>query len=160
MKKSNIAALAIVLSMPGLAAAQALKDQIVGTWKLVSIYNEQDGKKTYLFSEKPVGMSMYDKSGNYMSYIEKLGMPKFAVANRQKGTDAEYKAVSQGMVSGFGTYTVEGDKVTIKFVGSSYPNRAGTTETRTYKIVGDELTVSNPAASSGGTSISKSVRVK
>ena len=40
------------------------------------------------------------------------------------------------------------------------PNRAGTTEKRTYKIAGDELTAVNPTASSGGTSYSKLVRVK
>ena len=66
----------------------------------------------------------------------------------------------QGMIAGFGTYTVEGDTVSIKWAASSYPNRAGTTEERTYKITGDELTAVNPSASSGGTSYSKLVRVK
>jgi hypothetical protein len=45
----------------------------------------------------------------------------------------------QGMIAGFGTHTVEGDTVTIKWIASSY----GTTEKRT-----------------GGTSNSKLARVK
>jgi hypothetical protein len=66
----------------------------------------------------------------------------------------------QGMIAGFGTYTIDGDTVTIKWVASSYPNRAGTREKRTYKIVGDEMTAVNPTASSGGTSYQKWVRAK
>jgi hypothetical protein len=160
MSNIKIVALAIALSAPATGVAQSLKDQIVGTWKTVSIYNEQGGKKTHLYGETPVGMSMYDKSGNYVTYLSKPDLPRFASGNRQKGTDAEYKAIMQGMVAGTGTYTVEGDKVTIKWTGSSFPNRVGTSETRTHKIVGDEMTVSNPSASSGGTSYAKAVRVK
>jgi len=66
----------------------------------------------------------------------------------------------QGMIAGFGTYTVEGDTVAIKWIASSYPNRAGTTETRSYKLSGDELTAVNPTAASGGTSYAKFVRIK
>jgi hypothetical protein len=64
------------------------------------------------------------------------------------------------MVAGYGTYTVEGDTVTIKWIASSFPNRAGTTEKRTYKLSGDELSSVNPTAASGGTSYAKLVRVK
>jgi hypothetical protein len=105
-------------------------------------------------------MTVFDRSGTYISWLSKPDLPKFAAKNRLKGTDAEYRGVVQGMIAGFGTYTVEGDTVTIKWVASSYPNRAGTTEKRTYKIAGDELTSINPSAASGGTSYSKLVRVK
>ena len=66
----------------------------------------------------------------------------------------------QGVIAGFGTYTVDGDTVTIKWIASNYTNRVGATEKRTYKVAGDELTAVNPTASSGGTSYSKLVRVK
>jgi hypothetical protein len=153
-------ALATALSAPGIVLGQSLKEQIVGTWRTVSIYNEANGTKTHLYGEKPVGLTMFDRSGNYMAYLSKPDLPKFATANRLKGTDAEYRGIMQGIVAGFGTYTVEGDTVTIKYIASSYPNRAGTTEKRTYKISGDELTSVNPTAASGGTSYSKLVRVK
>ena len=55
------------------------------------------------------------------------------------------RAVVQGIVAGFGTYTVDGDTVIIKHAASSYPNRAGTTEKRTFKISGNELTSVNPS---------------
>ena len=154
------AALAGVLSVPCIAFSQSLKEQIVGTWRLVAIYNEQGGAKKHLYGDKPVGLTVFDRSGNYIAYLSKPDLPKFASNNRQKGTEAEYRGIMQGMVAGFGTYTVEGDTVTIKWLGSSYPNRVGTSEKRTYKVAGDEMTTVNPTASSGGTAYSKLVRVK
>ena len=153
-------ALAMLLSAPGVALSQALKDQIVGAWRTVSIYNEVGGTKTNLYGDKPMGLTMFDASGNVMSFLSKPDLPKFATANRLKGTDAEYRAVVQGIIAGFGTYTVDGDTVTIKWLASSYPNRTGATEKRVYKIAGDEMTSVNPTAASGGTSYQKFVRAK
>ena len=153
-------ALVFAMSLPATALGQSLKEQIVGAWKTVEIYNELDGKKQHLYGEKPIGISVFDKSGTYVSWLSKPDLPKIAAGNRLKGTDAEYRAIVQGMVAGYGTYTVEGDTVTIKWIASSYPNRAGTAEKRTYKISGDEMTAVNPTAASGGKSYSKLVRVK
>jgi len=153
-------ALVVTLAAPGIALGQSLKEQIVGAWRTASIYNEEGGVKKHLYGEKPVGMTVFDRSGTYISWLSKPDLPAFAAKNRLKGTDAEYRAVVQGIIAGFGTYTVEGDTVTIKWVASSYPNRAGTTEKRTYKLAGNELTAVNPSAASGGTSYSKLVRVK
>lgn len=149
-----------LLSAPGIALGQSLKEQIVGSWRLVSLYNEDKGVKFHPYGDKPVGQFMYDRSGNVSQYLSKPGLLKFAAPNRLKGTDKEYREVMQGMLAGFGTYTVDGDTVTIKWVASSYPNRAGTTEKRTYKISGDELNGMNPTAASGGSSYAKYVRAK
>lgn len=154
------AALAGLLSASGLAVAQSLKDQIVGAWRLTAIYTEDQGAKSYPYGENPVGLFIFDRSGYAMNYLSKSDLPAFATPNRLKGTDQEYRQVMQGMLSGFGTYTIEGDLVTIKWIASSYPNRAGTTEKRIYKIVGDEMTGTNPSAASGGTSYTKFVRVR
>jgi hypothetical protein len=146
--------------LPRIAEAQTLKEQIVGTWRQTAIYNEEGGVKRHLYGDKPVGLAVFDRSGYYISYLSKSDLPKFARDNRLQGTDAEYRAVMQSMIAGFGTYTVDGDTVTINWTASSYPNRAGTTETRTYKISGDELTAVNPTAASGGISYAKFVRIK
>jgi hypothetical protein len=154
------ALLAGLLSGPGIALGQSLKDQIVGGWRTVSIYNEEGGVKRNLYGDKPVGLTMFNRSGYVIQYLSKPDVPKFAANNRLKGTDQEYRAVVQSIISGFGSYTVDGDTVTIKWVASSYPNRAGTTEKRTYKIAGDQMTVVNPTAASGGTSYQTLVRAK
>jgi hypothetical protein len=154
------AVLAGMLTAPGITLGQSLKDQIVGPWRLVSLYNEANGTKFEPYGDKPVGLVVYDRSGYVTQFLSKPGLPKFATANRLKGTDAEYRTMMQGTLSGFGTYSVDGNTVTIKWVASSYPNRSGTTEKRTVKLAGDELTTVNPAGSSGGTSYAKYARAK
>ena len=155
-----VGALVAGLLAPAVAFGQSLKEQIVGSWQLVSLYNQDKDGKRFPYGDKPVGLTIYDRSGYVMQFLSKPNLPKFAVANRLKATDKEYREVMQATLSGFGSYTVQGDTVTIKWVASSYPNRAGTTEKRTYKIVGDELSVTNPTAASGGTSYAKYARTK
>jgi len=148
------------LSVPTVALGQTLKEQIVGVWRTVSIYNEQGGAKQNLYGDQPVGLTVFDRSGYVIQYLSKPDVPKFAANNRLKGTDQEYRAVMQSIIAGFGTYTVDGDTATIKWVASSYPNRAGTTEQRIYKIAGDQMTAVNPTAASGGTSYQTYMRAK
>ena len=154
------AALAGLLLFPAVARAQSLKEQIVGTWRLVAIYNEIGGTKVNLYGEKPVGLTVFDRSGTYLSFFSKPDLPKFAVGNRLKGTDAENRAVVHGTISGYGTYTVDGDTVLVNHLASSYPNRAGTVGRSVYKVSGDEMTVVNPGAASGGISYQSFVRAK
>jgi hypothetical protein len=155
-----IVLLTALLSAPAIAPGQSLKKEIVGAWRPVSFYNEDGGVKTYLYGDKPLGLTMFDRSGNVISFLSKPELPKFAVNNRLKGTDAEYRAVALGMIAQFGTYTVEGDTVTIKWIASSFPNRAGTTEKRTYRVKGNEMTSVNPTSASGGTAHQTYVRAK
>ena len=154
------AMLVCLLSLPGTVFAQPLKEHIVGAWRTVSIYNEQNGVKRDLYGDKPVGLTVFDRSGYVIQYLSKADVPKFAADNRLRGTDQEYRTVMQSIISGFGTYTVDGDTVTIEWVASSYPNRAGPTEKRTYKITGEQMTAVNPTASSGGTSYQTFERAK
>lgn len=149
-----------LLSAPAIALAQNLKEEIVGAWRTVSIYNEQGGVKEHLYGDKPVGLTVFDRSGYVIQYLSKANVPKFAANNRLKGTDQEYRTVMQSIITGFGTYSVDGDTVSIKWVASSYPNRAGTTEKRTYKVKGDQMTAVNPTAASGGTSYQTFERAK
>ena len=134
------------------AAAQSLKEQIVGTWKFVSIYNETNGVRRNLFEPSPVGILMFDRAGNFSAIVVSSGLPKFASKNREKGTADENRAVVQGSIAWFGTYTVGADgQVSLKVEGSTYPNRTGTIETRTYTISGDEMkeVIPTPAIGSG-----------
>jgi hypothetical protein len=63
-----------------------------------------------------------------------------------------FKAVAQGMIAFYGTYTVnEGDKtVTTRIEGSSYPNLIGAEQKRVItSLTADELRYTNPATSTG-----------
>lgn len=128
----------LMVSIPSTALAQMLKDQIVGTWKIVSLNVDAGGTKTTPYSENPVGLVVFDASGNIVQYLSKPSLPKFAETNRLKGTDKEYREVMQGIIAGIGTYSVDRENLSIKWISSSFPNRDNTVENRTAKIAGDE----------------------
>jgi hypothetical protein len=47
------------------AVAATLKQQIVGTWTVVSSINERAGKKTEPLGPHPIGYYMFDQEGHY-----------------------------------------------------------------------------------------------
>ena len=124
------------------ATAATLKEQIVGTWAVVSSTNERDGKKTEALGPHPVGYYMFDQAGHYSLQSMRADLRKFASNNKNTGTDAENKAVVQGINTIFGTYTVneEDRSVTVHIIGGSFPNWAGADQKRIIAIVGDTLT--------------------
>ena len=73
-------------------------------------------------------------------------LPKFAANSKNGGTDPENKAVVQGIMSIFGTYTVDEKTHTrmLHIVGSSYPNMDGTNLKESIVIKGDLMTITNP----------------
>jgi Lipocalin-like domain len=105
-------------------------DELVGTWTLVSITLEQDGKKTDFYGPNPRGQLMYDAHGRFSVIITHSDLPKFASNNRQAGTAEENKAIVQGSLASFGTYSVnETDKTYTQHVESCiFPNWNGPIE--------------------------------
>jgi hypothetical protein len=68
------------------------------------------------------------------------------------GSVDENKAVVSGSIAYFGRYVVHEDtrSYSVNIEGSTYPNWRGLTTTRKVETSGDELTLTNPAASAGG----------
>lgn len=140
------------VSFAGHAFAQAsLKAQLVGSWAFAS------GGSTDL-SGRPVwgqgtkGLLIFLENGRYSSQLMRADLPKFGSGSRLQGTPEENKAIVQGTVSSFGTYTVdEGKKAfTIKWEAHSFPNMLGQSQTRSFTITGDELRIQNPGPTAGG----------
>ena len=67
----------------------SLAQQIVGSWNLVSIYNEQDGKKTDVFGPNPRGSLVFTSGGRFSYVLMRANLPKFASNARLKGTAEE-----------------------------------------------------------------------
>jgi hypothetical protein len=132
---------------------RSLKDQLVGTWAPVAIENTApDGKKITPWGEKVLGTLMFDSGGRFSQTLLRSDLPKIATNNRLQATPEENKAVVNGMITFYGTYTVTGaDALTYHIDGSSFPNFNGTEQKRVAKISGDDLTVTVAGASSGGT---------
>jgi hypothetical protein len=129
-----------------------LAQQIQGSWVLVSMYNEQDGKKTEQFGPNPRGSLILTPDGRFSSIQMRASLPKFASNSRVKGTAEENQAVVQGSATTFGTYTVASDKVQtviLHIEGSTFPNWDGQDQKRIMTVNGDELKVIGTATIGG-----------
>ena len=161
---SMITALGLAL-LPGRALAQqkSLKEQLVGTWTLVSVVNiRPDGTKFDPTGGKALGLMMYDGNSNFSFLNIRSDIPKLASNNRQKGTTDEYKAVAEGVLSYFGRYSIdEAGKFLIQHVvSSSFPNFNGADRKWSITLSGEELTLASQAAAAGGSNELKWKRVK
>lgn len=133
--------------------AGTLAQQIQGSWILVSIYNEQDGKKIEPFGSKPRGSLILTPEGRFSMIFMRANLPKFASNNRVKGTAEENQAVVQGSHAFYGSYAVASEKeqtVNLRIEGNTFPNSDGQDQKRVMTVTGDELRVTNPTATIGG----------
>ena len=140
--------LAISFALP--TFAQQAKD-LVGTWTLVSITLEQDGKKTDFYGPHPQGQATFDPNGRFSIILTRSDLPKFASNNRKTGTPEENKAVVEGSLAYFGTYTVSETDGTFSthIESATFPNWIGTDLKRQFTISGDELKWTSPTTTLG-----------
>ena len=139
---SAIMALALVVPQ-GSAVAQtkSLKDQLLGTWNLLLVDNvKSDNTETGLYGANPIGTVIFTADGHYSLQLMRSNLPKIASGDRLKETPAEEKAIAEGTLSHFGTYTVnDADKTfTIRIDGSTFPNWEGTKQTRKITSITDD----------------------
>ena len=152
-----IAAMLIALLSASAVQAQSnkpLREQLVGTWTLViAEITAANGTKTLPFGPSPKGQIVFTPDGHFSQVHVSSGLPKIAGNNRLNGTDADNRAIVQGTLSFFGTYSVDEEKKTVTFniVASTYPNAEGTSQTRTIdKLTEDEFVNTNRGAARDG----------
>jgi hypothetical protein len=151
----------VLLASPTLGAqekaAKANANQrIVGVWRLVSDSNTgADGVKKAGagFGDDPKGIFIFMRDGRYASINTRKDLPKFASGNRLQGTAEENKAIVQGSIAHFGTYslTPDGKLLTLKPEAATWPAWVGVEQKRNLTIKGDQMKYTL-AASFGGTS--------
>ncbi|TMI99994.1 MAG: lipocalin-like domain-containing protein [Alphaproteobacteria bacterium] len=156
---SLIAALALLADG---AAAQSLKERIVGTWDfVVAEVSAPDGKQSFPFGETPKGVLIFTPDGRFAQIHVASDVPKFASGNRLTGTPEEYADINRRSLAVFGTYTVDEEKntVTYKIVSSTFPNWEGEAQTRTVdRLTADEFVNTNPNVAGGRGSASNRYR--
>jgi len=138
-----------------LAQQKSIKDQLVGAWTLLLDDGvKADGTQVPQFGPNPVGTLIFTPNGRYSLQIMRVvNRAPFASNDRLTGTGDENKAVAQGTISHFGTYTVDEAAKTINFriEGSSFPNWENTNQKRLVTAVTDDvLTYQNPTSSTPG----------
>jgi len=154
LETSAISALALAM-LPTTARAQAktMKEQIAGTWLLVSALDvHPDGRTENRWGPNAKGVFIFDGNGRFAQFLTRADLPKFAAGAADKGTAEENKAVLAGMVATFGTYTVDETNKTLltRVEGSIYPNNIGIEQKRVISsLTAEELKYTNPATSFG-----------
>jgi hypothetical protein len=159
MKRRGILSLPLMLTLgivmlpgAGLGQQKSLKDQIVGSWTLVQAVDTMaDGTKTNPWGANPKGTYMFSADGRFTQMLIHTDLPK--IDNRMSGTPDQNKAIAQGIVAMYGSYTVDEANKTIivKFEGSSFAKFVGTEGKRVItSINADEFRSANPATSTGG----------
>jgi len=149
----------VLLALVGLATGfitpaftqTTIPKELVGTWTIVSITQEKDGKTTDLYGPNPQGRRIIDADGHVFFMVTSGDLPKFASNNRAAGTPEENKAVVQGSIAYFGTVTAdEADKTYTQHIEvCTFPNWIGVERKSTYTINGDELIATTSGSSVG-----------
>ena len=159
MKLHDVLCLSAIVGltlMPASAIGQqkSIKDQLVGTWTLVSweAKTKEGVTRNPVEKGEPKGAITFTPGGGF--YFVILGdIPKLASNDRLNTTPEENKAVAHGTFGYYGTYTVnEAEKsFNVAVERSSYGNQVGTNAKRTITSLSpDELKFTTPVTTSGG----------
>jgi hypothetical protein len=148
MKQLSLLGLSAMLavglaSLPVSASAQqkSLKEQLVGTWTLVSC-DEILGNAKSPYCVNPSGILMLDAGGRYALLIAAHGRPAGVRSASAAQAPAEIiRAVAQGLLANFGTWSVnEANRTFTRHVeGALFPSIEGLDLAASVTLDGDEV---------------------
>src|SRR5260221_8554833 len=121
------------------------KNNVAGTWKLISGHLDNHGKQLDILGPHPGGMVIFTKDLHFMVIVHNPDIAKFASGDRANGTPEEYKAAVTNSLGVYGTYTIDenGDFLEQHVIGSTFQNMNGSSRGRselTEKIAGIRMT--------------------
>src|SRR5215212_8072315 len=130
------AVMLLPLSCP---AVSDVKDQIIGTWKLVSVmYEDQQTKElTPVLGQNPKGSQIATAEGRWLALVTAEG-------RKAPQTDEERAQALRSMISYSGRYRVEGDKVITKVEIAWNESWVGGEQVRFVRFEGDKLHIESP----------------
>jgi Lipocalin-like domain len=128
---STVAVLGLAL-LPGNAPAQekSLKDQLIGTWTLDSIYSQRgDSPKMDTWGSGVKGSLMLSPNGRFSLFI--------VAANRDESASKNPRIPVGQALGYFGTYTVDESAKTLTYhiEGSTFPRWDGTDRKETIEAI-------------------------
>ena len=131
-----------MMTFDALGQKQSLKEQLVGTWTLLSWEQKKgDGTKLERYGTDPKGIAFFDTGGRYIITVMRSDRAKYASNALWQGTAEENKETADGTTTYFGTYSISepDSSITVSVDGSSFPNWNGTNQKRFVTIAGDHL---------------------
>ena len=161
MKKVFIVILLAVSAYPVMAQTNATANNstsfpLAGTWVLKAAQILlPDGSHAVdpRLGADAKGVLMIDTEGQYSLQIFRSDRPKFASGDKKRGTPQEYEAAILGLSTHTGHIIMDTVNKTLQFNidYASFPNWEHTTQTRQYKLSGNELYYEVPAKAGAGT---------
>jgi lipocalin-like protein len=142
--------------VPSSVYGQSLREQLQGTWTLVSWTRvvgtvEEPG----LLGQDPFGQIMFAPDGRMCFNAMRRDRSPFGGRDFQAGTPEEKAAAYDSYIGLCGRYEVNESErsVALRLDVSLYPNWAGTTQKRFAEITGSRLRITTPPILSGGKQI-------
>ena len=147
---------AVLPADDAVAQQKSPREQLVGAWTFVSADSvSSDGRKVEVFGPNPKGTLIFTSDGHFALVQMRADLPKIGLSSRDRGTPEENKAIVQGSIAYFGTYSLnETEKViTLQMEGSTFANLMGAGEQKRIvtSLTADELKFTNPRIPSGAT---------
>jgi hypothetical protein len=154
MTTTALLCLAVGLSASNsLAQQKSLKEQLVGTWLLVSSDQVRpDGSKLKQFGANPKGINVFDANGRFFVMIASADNSQIAARDSAKANSEEIGGLIAESIAYYGTYTVNDEVkvISLHLDASTFPNQIGTDQKRAItSLTANELKYTSPAAMSG-----------
>jgi hypothetical protein len=153
MTATTLLCLAVGLSTSdSLAQQRSLKEQLVGTWTLISSHQVRlDGSESKQFGANPRGINVFDTNGRFFLMVASADNSQIASEDPSKTTSEEGGLIVES-IAYYGTYTLNEEMkvISLHLDASTFPNQVGTDQKRTItSLTADELKYRSPAAISG-----------
>jgi hypothetical protein len=135
----------LAASAPSYAQQVTTKDQIIGTWKVVSLKGLTAGLVKYPLGEQPQGYVTVTPTRMWLLFVDS----RRATPASPTLTDAEAIAAMKTSVAWTGQYTIGGQspdglKATARVDTASSPALPGTDRVYFMKVEGNKLTMRSP----------------
>lgn len=142
---SATASALLAASVPSYAQQATGKDQIIGTWKVLSLKGLSPGLVKYPLGEQPQGYVTVTPTRMWLLFVDSgRATPASAALS-----DAEAVAAMKTSVAWTGQYTISGQspdglKATARVDTASSPALPGTDRIYFMKVEGNKLTMKSP----------------
>lgn len=138
----------------GKGGTSITKFPLAGTWILKAAETIlPDGTRITdtAYGKNAKGLLMIDATGQYSLQIFRSDRPKFSSGDKRKGTPEEYQSSLLGISTHIGHIKMDVEKKLLQFDidFSAYPNWDHTSQTRNFRITGDELYYEVPSKTPG-----------
>ena len=136
-----------------LAQQRSLKDQLAGSWMLVSTETTSpSGAKRQFYGTNPRGIMILDAGGRYAAVQGRPDRPKVGSPSRFEATTEAMGMAAKEFAANFGTWSVnEADKtLTRRYEGALMPHNEGAESKVSISLAGDELTLTTVNALPSG----------